>query len=318
VASGTWNAALDRATFLGARKSLRRRAPLRGQLMTKEQAIKASKHGAYAAFVSGGITALFLLVDISSDAASSLMGITDNPLRILDLAIMLGCGIGMLRNSRAPAVVVCVYFAFGTIITALSVGLHSSLALRLIFLFFFGNAIRGSTVLHKTRRAENANQSPDKVTPPNWIYRLGLPGGLATAFVAAIGLATIAGNEVVSGAELPRNEYNELLQAGIISEDEILKYFYSESSNSILEAGNILTDQRVIGYFTDESGERRIYDLGLADVASVELVQQGNLVRDSLYQINSHDPKVWIQVLLSNKNEGDLVFVEALRPGLVR
>jgi hypothetical protein len=290
--------------------------------MTKERAIQASKNGAYAAFVSAAITALFLLIGILSGTTEGLTGITNDPFRILDLAIMLAGGFGMLRNSRAAAAVVFVYFAFGTIITALSIGLHSSLALRLIFLFFFGNAFRGSYIAHKIWRSENADQGADqgqdKVTPPNWIYRLGLPGGLVTAFVAGIGLAAIAGNEVVSGAEIPRNEYNELLQAGIISEDEILKYFYSESSNSILEAGNILTDRRVIGYFTDESGERRIYDLGLADVASVELVQQGNLVRDSLYQINSHDPKVWIQVLLSNKNKGDLVFVEALRPGLPR
>ncbi len=136
--------------------------------------------------------------------------------------------------------------------------------------------------------------------------------------MVGIGLAAMAGKEVVAGASLPRSEHNQLLQAGIISEGEVLKYFYSESPNSVLEAGNVLTDRRVIGYFTDESGERRIYDLSLADIASVDLIQQGNFIRDSLYQINSHDPEVWIQILLSSKNKGGLVFVEALGSELVR
>ncbi len=286
--------------------------------MTKDQATKASRSGAYAAFLSSAITALFLIIRILSDRTASLTGITNDPSRTLDLAMMIACGVGMLRNSRAAALLVFVYFAIGTIAIAIDVGLHSSLVLRFVFLYFFANAIRGSYALHKIRRAENADQNESKKTPLSRIYRLGIPGGLAALIMVGIGLAAMAGKEVVAGASLPRSEHNQLLQAGIISEGEVLKYFYSESPNSVLEAGNVLTDRRVIGYFTDESGERRIYDLSLADIASVDLIQQGNFIRDSLYQINSHDPEVWIQILLSSKNKGDLVFVEALGPELVR
>jgi len=77
--------------------------------MDKIQAIKASKAGAIFAFISAGVTAAVVLFVIFTNPKGDLEYWND-PWIFLDAFFILICGIGILRHSRAAAVIIFVYF----------------------------------------------------------------------------------------------------------------------------------------------------------------------------------------------------------------
>lgn len=135
--------------------------------------------------------------------------------------------------------------------------------------------------------------------------------------VLGFGLMTMTGvvpsTEVQSGAEMFQKDKDTLVSSNIISVDDEILYFYSEGLTSILEGGQLLTDDRVIVYQNDENQELQIYEIYFDDIASIELTQVGSTFTDSIYQVNSYEPDVWMQIWLSTENRGDVEFIEALR-----
>ena len=119
--------------------------------------------------------------------------------------------------------------------------------------------------------------------------------------------------KVQSGVDMFQKDKDTLISSNIISADDEVLYFYSEGYTSILEGGQVLTDDRVIAYVTDENQELQVYEMYFEDIAYVELLQKGNYLNDSMYQVNGYDIDAWIQLFLSIENDGDTVFIEALR-----
>lgn len=283
--------------------------------ITYKDAINASRNGAYAAFISSAITGAVFIVTLSTAASTGLLGIYKNPFNVFDVALVFACGVGMLRNSRAAAVVVFIYFVLSKTYIALELetSQFAGFAMSFVFLYFYGRAIQGSFVYHKIQKTKN----PDYKPAPSWMYWIGIPSGLLALLASTYSLITIGGmlpsTRVLSGGELPRTQYNQLLIDGIVSTDEVIEYFYSNALSSVLNAGNVLTDRRVITYWTDENGERQIYEFDLDDIVSVNLVERENAFNLSIYQINADDPEIWIHIFLSTQRGGDQEFIEALQ-----
>ncbi len=89
--------------------------------MDKIQAIKASKAGAIFAFISAGVTAAVVLFVIFTNPKGDLEYWND-PWIFLDAFFVLICGIGMLRHSRAAAIIIFVYFILAKIDIGLDTG----------------------------------------------------------------------------------------------------------------------------------------------------------------------------------------------------
>ncbi len=121
--------------------------------MDLERAIKASKNGAIAAFLSGGITILFALYATGSDTQGTFKFMND-PTIVVDIALVFVCAFGMLRNSRTAAVTIFIYFLISKIYMALEFGQMIGLAAGVIFLYFYGKAIQGSFVYYKIKKSE--------------------------------------------------------------------------------------------------------------------------------------------------------------------
>jgi len=83
--------------------------------------------------------------------------------------------------------------------------------------------------------------------------------------------------------------------------------------SSILEGGSVLTDDRVIMYFTNEDNELEIYELYFSEIATVELVSMGNMFNNSVYRVHSFNPDAWLEISLSAEKRGDIMFIERLR-----
>jgi hypothetical protein len=280
--------------------------------MNREEAIKATKNGAIAACISGGVTLSVVFYAIFSNANNKL-GIWNDPSNLFDIVLIFGCAYGIYKKSRFAAILIFVYFILAKIIIGIELGKVSGIGMALVFLYFYGKAIQGAFSFHKIEKAENPNYKPTQ----KWVYFAGIPTLMIFVALMGFGIMTITGvvpsTEIQSGVEMLQKDKDTLISNNIITIDDNILYFYSGGFTSILEGGSVLTEDRVILYLNDENQKLQVYEIYFDDIASVELIQMGNHLNDSIYQVNSHQPDAWLQLELSAENRGDVVFIETLR-----
>jgi hypothetical protein len=196
--------------------------------------------------------------------------------------------------------------------------LTSGLGLGIVFLYFYGKAVRGSFVYHKLEKLENPNYKATN----KWTYIIGTPLVLVIAFVLSIAVLVNTGT-FPSANVLAKDEINPKYISTLIAHDLIdaydsVEYFYSEGTLSILEGGSILTQDRVIAYTTDEKEELQIYEMELSEITDVVLETQGDALNYSEYRVKTADPEDWLILYLPVEEKGDQKFIEALRSKLTR
>jgi len=139
----------------------------------------------------------------------------------------------------------------------------------------------------------------------------------AGAFVAGFGVLTMSGvfpsTEVASGSEMRQKDRALLIETGIVQPKEDIRYFYSDGFLSILDDGNILTDQRVIRYVRDKTNGLKVYEFMIDEIEQVKLIEQGNSINPSIYEVRSFREDSWVRLSLSTEGGGDVAFIEALR-----
>ncbi len=280
--------------------------------MDKEQARKASKAGATAAFISGGLTTAVVAIAMATNAKGPL-GLWNDPAMFFDILLILGCGIGMLRYSRSAAIVVTVYFILSKVVVGLETGKFTGIGIALVFLYYFGRAIQGTFVYHRMLKEEN----PAYKSAPKWMYYAGIPAGLVLFLMAGFVVLTLSGvfpsTEVAVGSEMRQKDHSLLIETGLVHPQEKIAYFYSHGFLSILEDGNILTDQRVIRYVQDETYGLKVYQFMFDEIEHVTLLEQGNAINPSIYEVRSFQEDLWVRLSLSTEGGGDVEFIEALR-----
>ncbi len=280
--------------------------------MDKEQAIKASKAGAIAAFISGGLTTAAVLFAMLTNAKGSL-GLWNDPAMFFDIVLMVGCAVGMLRYSRSAAIVICVYFILSKIVIGFETGKITGIGMGLVFVYYFGRAIQGTFVYQKI----NKEQNPDYRCAPKWMYYVGIPSGLLVLLVVGFGILTMSGvfpsTEVSAGSKMRQKDRSFFLDTGLVQPKEDIRYFYSHGFLSILEDGNVLTDQRVIRYVRDNTKGLKVYEFMFDEIAQVKLIEQGNAINPSIYEVRSFRKDAWVRLSLSTEGGGDVAFIEALR-----
>lgn len=280
--------------------------------MDRAGALKAIRKGAIAAIISGTVTLFVVGMALFSDAEGNL-AFWNDPFNLIDVLLIFFLAFGIYRKSRTAAVLLFIYFMFAKIFIALSVGRMQGLLVSLIFLYFYARAIQGTFVFHRLEKQEN----PDYKTSSVWYLIAGIPLGLCFLLALGFGMLTVTGafpsTEVLAGDKVPANQVATLVEHNIVESEEEIAYFYSAGMFSILVDGNLLTDRRVVSYFKNAEGELEIYDLYFTDIEHVELVQQGNLLTNSVYQINAYAVDTWFQIVLSAEAEGDKKFIAALQ-----
>ena len=279
--------------------------------MDNKKAIKATKNGAIAAFVSAGITFLYVFIAVFNNA-DGYMGFWNDTSMFFDVIFILICGFGMRRQSRAAAIAIFIYFIFSKIYIGIETGKMTSSGVAMVVLYFYGRAIQGAFAYHKIQKKENPNYK----LAPKWMYYVGIPVGVLMSILMVFGMMATVGVvpsvTVVTGSEMNSKDILLLTEEGIIHQNDKIEFFYSDSYSSILKSGNILTDNRVVVY-TQEEGSLQIYELPFQDIVSVELIKQGNYLNDSIYKVHSFQEDAWIRLILSTEDQKDVAFVEALR-----
>ena len=241
------------------------------------------------------------------------LGLWNDPAMFFDIILILGCGIGMLRYSRSAAIVVTVYFILSKVVIGLETGKFTGMGMALVFLYFFGRAIQGTFVYHRIQKEEN----PAYKSAPRWMYYAAIPAGLVLFVMAGFVVLSLSGlfpsTVVATGSEMRPKDRSLLIETGLVHPQEEIAYFYSHGFLSILEDGNILTDQRVIRYVQDESDDIKVYQFMFDEIEHVTLLEQGNAVNPSIYEVRSFQKDLWVRLSLSTEGGGDVAFIEALR-----
>jgi len=285
--------------------------------MNKSEAIKATKNGAIAACISAALTIIIVLIAISSDAEGELAPWND-PGIFIDVVFVLACAFGMYKKSRAASVLIFFYFLASKVIIAIETQAFSGFGMALVFIYFYGKAIQGSFVYHRLEKEEN----PDYKATTKWTYIFGIPSVLIIVTLVGFGLLSTTGvvpsTRVVSASEIYTNDIATLRSNGVITTGDKVKYFYSQGFSSILESGNVLTQDRVILYLTDENKELQVYEVSLNEITEVVLESQGDTFNDSVYIVNTNDPERWLKLYLSPEQKGDQKFVKAIRDNISR
>lgn len=284
--------------------------------MNKSETIKATKNGAIAACISAALTIIIVLIAISSDAEGELAPWND-PGIVIDVVFVLACAFGMYKKSRAASVLIFFYFLATNVITAIETQAFSGFG-ALVLIYFYGKAIQGSFVYHRLEKEEN----PDYKATTKWTYIFGIPSVLIIVTLIGFGLLSTAGvvpsTRVVSASEIYTNDIATLRSNGVITTGDKVNYFYSQGFSSILESGNVLTQDRVILYLTDENKELQVYEISLNEITEVVLESQGDTFNDSVYVVNTNDPERWLRLYLSVEQKGDQKFVKAIRDNISR
>lgn len=280
--------------------------------MNRSEAIKATKNGAIAASISGFLTLAIFLFAMFVNAGGT-MGLWNDPTVLLDVFLIFACAYGIYKKSRFAAVLLFCYFIIAKLYIGIETGKVPGLGIALIFLYFYGKAIQGAFVFHKIEKAEN----PDYKATPKWVFYTGIPILIIIVMLIGIGFMTTTGvlpsTEVQPGSKVLQSDKDTLIANNIIPKDDPIEYFYSVGVTSIMEGGTVLTDDRVIFYYTNAMQKIEVYEIYFNDIVSIELVEMGNAFNDSIYKINSKYPDAWLKIPLSTENRGDIKFIEALR-----
>jgi hypothetical protein len=303
-------------------RTARSRGESRDKGVTREQAIRAARNGGGAALVLAAVTTAVVAIAMSAGLTEGALAHWNDAGNLLDVAVLAACGFGMLRMSRAAAIIAIIAIVYYVLAQVTALALYSDLTslprigITILVIYFFARAVLGTIAFHRIERIDNPDYSPSR----KWMYWAGIPAALLLAAILGFGALTQSGilpsTAVLAGDVVPSRHRALLYSEGIVPDGETLRYFYSEGFLSVLEAGSLLTDKRVITYVTDEAGQLQIYEILLSEITAIDVVETGNFFTDSIYHVSTGDAGLWLQFPLSTENGGDGTFVDAVRAGL--
>ena len=187
----------------------------------------------------------------------------------------------------------------------------------LLLIYAFAHSIQVAMFYALRRMASTGATEGSGKRMPRLLQWSSVPAALVVAALIGMGALMETGNvpsdRVIAGADLPGRQYEALLREGIVGEGEKVEYFYSEGLWSVLEGGSILTDHRVIAYETGEDRQLHVYEVYLEDIGSVELVQQGDALSFSVYQVSTENEEYWLHLWLPHEYDDDKTFIRAVQ-----
>jgi uncharacterized membrane protein YhaH (DUF805 family) len=154
---------------------------------------------------------------------------------------------------------------------------------------------------------------------PKWIKYFLIPFVsfifvILVCFTIFLEIGYLPSTKVVSGNDLPQRQKTTLINNSIINKNDDILYFYSEGFLSILDGGQLITQDSLISYQKDEDHLLQIWEMKLNNIKNIELQEDGSTFSDSVYKIVGNDQSEYdfLIILLSNENGGNTSFIDEL------
>ena len=113
-----------------------------------ESCAKAIKTGGIAAMISAALTGIFGIIGLFTSSSNKNLNYLLDPWILVDVALIIVLGIFIFRKSRTAATLLILHFVSSKLIMWSDLGEPKGLFMSLIFLFFYGNAMRGTYLWH--------------------------------------------------------------------------------------------------------------------------------------------------------------------------
>ena len=125
---------------------------------------------------------------------------------------------------------------------------------------------------------------------------------------------TIPKTRVIQGDELKFSSRDILLENGLMNSSDKILYFYSNAF-SFEESGQLMTDDKIITYLTNEDGKIEKYEMYLKNVSSIEMEEEGGFWSNSVYKIVGTDEANYefLRLFLSVESGGNTEFINEIR-----
>lgn len=135
--------------------------------------------------------------------------------------------------------------------------------------------------------------------------------GISTVLLAAPGKAKLRPQAVaVAGDQLPAEHLDALRSAGHVGETEVVRYFYSNGPSTVLQDGNLFTDDRIVSYVTDMDSTW-ISSARLDDVVDLDVQLSGpDAALSSIYVVQTDASAFYL--IVASEGGGDVDFADAL------
>ncbi|GAB4317387.1 MAG: hypothetical protein Kow0074_05950 [Candidatus Zixiibacteriota bacterium] len=156
---------------------------------------------------------------------------------------------------------------------------------------------------------------PHRDMDRQWLLILGIAVGLMVAIVGSFSILIEGGlspsADVVEMAEISDAQIGYLVESDILDPDESVFMFYSAGLISIEEAGNLLTDDRLISYVSSDDWQI-VRSVTYDQIASVTVLERGNDSRPTIVDIHTQDGQ-HIHIALAATGRGDERFIDEIR-----
>ena len=274
-----------------------------------EEARQHTRNATIAAIIMAALGLAFAIFS-GMTGGNDFISVADVPGVILAMILYVALGIGVYFYSRVSAILLFLIYALDKIIVWVEIGRPTGIIIALIILFYLGKGIGGAFAYHKLRKEAD----PDYKSTKWWMWLIGIPSALLLMIVIALGsfmmMIDSPETSIQTGAELGPEKIQSLRDADIIEEDEEVIYFYSEDIFSILNAGNILTDKRLISYETVDGID--LYSSTFDNILDFEIYEEGSFFLDTTVYVYLEEGDDFF-LLLSVEGGKDQLFLEALR-----
>ncbi len=153
-----------------------------------------------------------------------------------------------------------------------------------------------------------------------WIKFLLIPVLSVLYFLFFLSLAgVIPDTKVIDGDDLSYKNKNKLINQKIINKNDQILFFYSEGLFSILEGGQLITQDKLIAYGKNEDDIFEIWEMKLENIEDIEIIEKGSLF-DSEYKVigNNQSKYEYINIYLSTEGGGDKKFINYIEESINR
>lgn len=136
--------------------------------------------------------------------------------------------------------------------------------------------------------------------------------------LVALGVADSTGlippSSVVAGVDLSERQTRFIRKFGALGQNERIDYYYSDALFSYEDDGNIVTDERVVSYFIDESGEKYVESAYFEEIVSLHVLA-GSFFEDTVIFVCLANNE-YFTLYSSAQEKSDRRFVDAIKDRL--
>lgn len=135
---------------------------------------------------------------------------------------------------------------------------------------------------------------------------------IGSVFAVFIATGSVPDTKAVTGSELPDSAQQKLVESGIVFENEVIEYYYSEGLTSFVDYGNLFTDTRVISYELDpDTNERNIYSATYGEISGITFDKSDSMLEDSVIEVYESGEYSFL-LYVSSEDGRDVKFYQKL------